>query len=118
MNKPTKYAIAAMAIATLGGTAWAAKSGSNDALAIEQAKIPIAQAISAAEKAHNGKASKAEFEHTKQGWVYEVEVVSGAKVFDVKVDADKGTVLSSAEDKADHENGRDEDHDDDRNEKN
>jgi uncharacterized membrane protein YkoI len=36
-----------------------------------------------------------------------VEVVSGAKVFDVRVDADKGTVISSAEDKADH----DDDHD-------
>ncbi len=53
------------------------------------------------------KASRAEYENSKQGWVYDVEVVSGAKVFDVRVDADKGTVISSAEDKADH----DDDHD-------
>ncbi len=118
MDKLTKYAIVATAIATLGNTAWAAKSSGNDALAIEQAKVLIAQAISVAEKVHSGKASKAEFEHTKQGWVYEVEVVSGAKVFDVTVDADKGTILSSAEDMADHENGSDEDRDDDRDEKN
>jgi len=36
-----------------------------------------------------------------------VEVVSGPKVFDVKVDPDKGTVISFSEDKAD----RDDDHD-------
>lgn len=39
--------------------------------------------------------------------MYEVEVVSGAKVFDVKIDADKGTVISSAEDKADRDNDHD-----------
>ncbi|MBN8514956.1 PepSY domain-containing protein [Accumulibacter sp.] len=111
MNKTTKLAILATAIATLGGAAYAAKSSENDALAINQAKIPIAQAISIAEKQHNGKASQAEFEHTKQGAIYEVEVVAGAKVFDVKVDADKGIILSSAEDKADGHEGRDEDHD-------
>ena len=114
MNKTTKLAVLATAIATLGGAAYAAKSSENDALAINQAKIPIAQAISIVEKQHNGKASQAEFEHSKQGAIYEVEVVAGAKVFDVKVDADKGTILSSAEDLADrregHE-GRDEEHD-------
>lgn len=51
--------------------------------------------------------SRAEYEKSQQGWAYDVEVVSGAKVFDVKVDADKGTVISAAEDKAD----RDDDHD-------
>ena len=50
---------------------------------------------------------QAEFEHAIQGWVYDVEVVNGTKVFDVKVDADKGTVISSAEEKAD----KDDDHD-------
>ena len=114
MNKSTRFAILAAAITTLGGAAFAAKPGENDAMVINQAKVPIAQAISAAEKAHGGKATKAELEHSKQGLIYEVEVVAGAKVFDVKVDADKGSVLSSTEDKSDHNNGRDEDHDDDR----
>ena len=49
----------------------------------------------------NGKAAKAEFEDGRHGRVFEVEVVSGSKVFDVKVDADSGTVLSSTEDKID-----------------
>ena len=68
---------------------------------------PLAQAVTAAEQHANGKAIRAEYEQSKPGWVYDVEVVSGAKVFDVKVDADKGTVISSVEDKAD----RDDDHD-------
>ena len=54
-----------------------------------------------------GKPSKASVIPAMQGWFYDVEVVSGAKVFDVKVDADKGTVISSAEDEMD----RDDDHD-------
>jgi hypothetical protein len=37
-----------------------------------------------------------------------VEVVSGAKVIHVKVDADKGTVISSAEDKTDRDDDKDE----------
>ena len=39
--------------------------------------------------------------------MYDVEVVSGAKVFDVKVDGTKGTVISSVEDKADHDGDHD-----------
>ena len=112
MNKSTKFAILATAIATLGGAAYAAKSIGNDALAIHQAKVSIGHAISVAEKAHGGKATKAELEHSKQGAIYEVEVVAGAKVYDVTVDADKGSVLSSTEDKSDHNNGRDDDRDD------
>ena len=76
-------------------------------MAINKAKISLVQAVTVAEQHANGKASQAEFENSKQGWVYDVEVVSGAKVFDVKIDADKGTVISSAEDKAD----RDDEHD-------
>jgi hypothetical protein len=53
-----------------------------------------------AEQHVNGKAAHAGYENSKQGWVYDVEVVSGVKVFDVKLDATKGTVISSAEDMA------------------
>ena len=41
------------------------------------------QAITVAEQHVHGRASRAEYEHTKTGWAYDVEVVSGAKVFDV-----------------------------------
>ena len=68
----------------------------HDALAITKAKISLTQAINVADQHVHGKASQAEYENSKLGWVYDVEVVSGAKVFDVKVDGAKGTVISSA----------------------
>ena len=108
MNRYSKISLLAAAIAAAGTVAYAAQGGvENDAMAITKAKIPLAQAVTAAEQHANGKAARAEYENSKQGWVYDVEVVNGAKVFDVRVDADKGTVISSAEDTAD----RDDDHD-------
>lgn len=106
--KRTFHLIAITALsATAIGTAFAAKFMENDAMAISKAKIPMTHAIAAAEQHAHGKASRAEYEQTKTGWAYDIEVVSGTKVFDVKVDGDKGTVLSSTEDKGD----RDDDHD-------
>ena len=67
-------------------------------MAIAKAKIPLAQAVTVAEQHANGKAARAEYENSKHGRVYDVETVSGAKVFDVEVDADPTTVISSAED--------------------
>lgn len=109
MNRYSKLSLLAVAIATAGSVAYAAQGGmENDAMDITKAKIPLAQAVTAAEQHAHGKASRAEYENSKRGWVYDVEVVSGAKVFDVKVDADNGTVISSAEDKADHDDDHDE----------
>ena len=108
MNRYSKFSLLAVAIAAAGTVAYAATgSMENDAMAVGKAKISLAQAVTTAEQHVNGKAARAEFENSKQGWVYDVEVASGTKVFDVKIDADKGTVISSAEDKADH----DDDHD-------
>lgn len=108
MIRHTAIAALVLAMGSAGVVAYAARSGAdNDALAVAQAKVSLVQAITAAEQHANGKASKAEFEHSKQGWVYDVEVVSGAKVFDVKVDANQGSVLASTEDRADHDDGHD-----------
>ncbi|MEY8709774.1 PepSY domain-containing protein [Mangrovibacter phragmitis] len=108
MHRYTKLSLLALAIASAGTTAWAAKeSVANDALAVTNARIPLTQAVTVAEQHANGKASRAEYENSKQGWVYDVEVVSGTKGFDVRVDANKGTILSSAEDKVDHDDGHD-----------
>ncbi|WHZ11721.1 MAG: Integral membrane protein [Burkholderiaceae bacterium] len=104
MYRHTKLSLLTVATAATGAIAYASMGHTeNDALAIANAKVPMAQAITAAEQHVNGKASKAEYEQTRQGWAYDVEVVSGAKVFDVRVDADKGTVISSTEDKADRD---------------
>ena len=108
MYRYTTLSLLAIAIAATGTAAYAARGGmENDAMAITKAKIPLTQAVTVAEQRANGRASRAEYENSKLGYVYDVEVVSGTKVFDVRVNADKGTVISSAEDKADH----DDDHD-------
>jgi uncharacterized membrane protein YkoI len=104
MYRYTKLSLLAITVAVVGAAAYAADGGGeNDALAISKARIPLAQAVTVAEQHANGKASRAEYENSKQGWVYDVEVVSGTKVLDVRVDADKGTVISSAGDQADHD---------------
>jgi len=108
MNRYTKPGLLVIALAATGAVAYATQDrAENDALPIATAKITLVQAVNVAEQHANGKASRAEYEHSKQGWVYDVEVVSGAKVFDVRVDADKGGVIASAEDKADRDDDQD-----------
>ena len=108
MPKHTKVILLAIVIAVTGSVAYAAKDNQeNDAAAVTHAGIPLSQAVSMAERYVNGQASRAEFESTKQGGVYDVEVVSGAKVFDVRIDAAKGNIIDSSEDKTDQDNGGD-----------
>jgi uncharacterized membrane protein YkoI len=62
----------------------------------------LVTAVTTAEQHVQGKAVRAEYEQQKSGqWVYEVEVSARSGVFDVKIDADKGTVIASTADKAD-----------------
>ncbi len=105
MNRYIKPAIAAIVIAAAGTGAYAATAHEqNDAQAIASAKTSLVQAITAAEQNANGKAVKAKFKgDAKEGPLYKVEVFSGDKVFDVKVDAEKGTVISSKVDMPDHD---------------
>ena|SRR5258708_6976921 len=108
MNRIAIVAAAAAGLVAVGMTAYAASGKDNDAFAIGNAKTSLTQAVAAAEQKVQGKAAKAEFEQAKSGkWVFDVEVVSGDKVFDVTVDADTGSVVAAVEDKSD----RDDDHD-------
>ena len=109
MFRYTKIAIAisGAVLAASGIAAYAANTMENDATRLPVTKITLSQAVSAAEQQANGRATRAELEHTKIGVVFDVEVVSGTKVFDVRVDADKGTVISSAEDKAENDDEND-----------
>jgi uncharacterized membrane protein YkoI len=104
-----KFYMAALAAlsATAIGTAYAAKSAENDALAINGAKISMTQAVTAAEQHVGGKASRAEYERHKGQWVFDVEVVKDTKVTDVKVDPASGSVIAATEDKTDHDDGHD-----------
>ncbi len=97
--------ILTMAAVALSSASAIAQSGSNrpnDATRAPAAGVPIAAAIATAEQHVTGKAVRAEYEAQKNGlWVYDIEVVAGPKVFDVKIDANKGTVIASSDDKAD-----------------
>ncbi len=108
MNRKLTLAtlIAAAGLATAGGLAVAAQktSAENDAVAeLARTKITLTQAVAAAEQAHaGGKAAKAELNDENGAVVYEVEVVAdNRQVFDVKVDAVSGKVLSSQADRMD-----------------
>jgi uncharacterized membrane protein YkoI len=111
MSRYSRYnrmAIAAAALAAVAGTAaYAAQTAENDALAAPAAKVSLSQAVAAAEQRVGGRVVRAEYEQVKAGWAYDVEVVSGAKVFDVRVDANRGVVLSAVDDKTDHDDGHD-----------
>lgn len=110
MYRYTKVAAAGLLFSLVAASAYSASQTSeNDAAAISGAKITLSQAISAAEQHVQGKAARAELEHSKGKLVFDVEVVNGAKTFDVKVDPEKGTVLASTEDKTEHDDGNDQD---------
>ncbi len=113
-----KRSLSLVAIALLSTTAictsYAAGVKENDALAVQTTKISLTQAVDAAEKHVAGKASRAELEKHKDQLVFDVEVVSGNKVMDVKVDPENGKVLAAKEDKADQDHDEDRDKDDDK----
>lgn len=101
----SRFLIPACVAAFLLSTAAFAETATvsaNDAGPIKTAKVSMGVAVSAAEKHVLGKAIRAEYEQQNGGgWVYDVEVKIGTKVFDVKVDAEKGTILASTEDTVD-----------------
>ena len=108
--KRIHYLLALTTVSAIAiGSAYATQHEENDALAVAGVKIDLAQAVNAAEQRIGGKASRAEFEQRKGQGVFEVEVVKGRQVMDVRVDAGTGMVLAAKEDKADHEHedGRD-----------
>jgi uncharacterized membrane protein YkoI len=97
----------ALFLAAVGTVAHAAEV--NDAGSAANAKISLSAAVAAAEQHVKGKVVRAEFEQQKGGgWAYDIEVAAGAKVFDVKIDGDKGTVIASTEDNADNDDNKDE----------
>lgn len=103
-----KHTLIVLAVAAASALAYAAHGeANNDAQAISKAKLSLVQAVLLAEQHAHGQASRAEFEQARAGWVYDIEVVSGEKVFDVKVDPDKGAILSSVEDSGDHDDYHD-----------
>lgn len=108
MKHSIKVALIVGALSTTGAiAAYASKTEVNDAVAIQHAGISLTQAVQNAEQHLHGKAVRAEFEHGKKGWVFDVEVVADNKIYDVTIDPAKGTVIASQEDKADHDDHND-----------
>ena len=99
-------AFAILSVTAITST-YAAVTHENDAQAIESAKISLTQAVNAAEQHVGGKAARAEYESHKGKWVFDVEVVKGKQVMDVTVDPISGKVVSSSEDKTDHDDAYD-----------
>jgi hypothetical protein len=107
-------AIVSLSVTAIGG-AFAAGAADNDALGIDDAKISLIQAVTAAEQHVGGKASRAEYERHQNQGVFDVEVVNGTHVTDVRVDPSSGKVLSAAADEADRQDQGDRsEHEDDR----
>ena len=111
MLRNTKITIAG-ALLILGSFAAVAAQKMNtetDTLAaIKDARISLMQAIAVAEQHTGGKAMAAEYEKTKNGWAFDIEVVVTDKVFDVLVDANYGNIISSTEDQVDQDDENDE----------
>jgi uncharacterized membrane protein YkoI len=105
MRRSTVMLCAAAVLVSASALARTAAISANHAVAVPYAAISLDAAVSAAEKYAHGNAIGADYEKQKDGqWVYEIEVRSGPKVFDVKVDAEKGTVIASTESNADADN--------------
>jgi len=96
--------IMAAGVATAGSLVYARSwSADDDAIAdLAKAKITLIQAVVVAEAHASGKATEAELESEHGTVVYEVEVVTtDNKVFEIKVDAADGKVLSSKQAQSD-----------------
>ena len=70
---------------------------------MDRAGIGLGQAVASAEQHVGGKAAKAEYERHEGQWVYDVEVVKGKTVMDVKVDPADGRVIEARADRVDHD---------------
>jgi uncharacterized membrane protein YkoI len=107
--KRTLYLSALAVLSTTIATcnSYAINTKDNDALVAPETKISLSQAVTTAEQHITGKASRAELENHKGQWVFDVEVINGQKVVDVKVDPESGKVLAATEDKADRDDEQD-----------
>ena len=101
MNKQEVFIIGVLCAIALAGVLYSNDSTvvamnddiSSEKTALAHAKVGLAQAISIAERQVQGKASKAQLENVNGTVVYDVEVIHGNKVEDVKVDGKTGKVL-------------------------
>ena len=103
MTRHLKVGAVVLAVAALGGGAIAVASGDSGGKPgrlddgtdlLPQAKLSVAQAVTAAQAAASGKLGEVDLEHYRGRLVFNVDV--GAR--DVKVDASTGAVLAAVSD--------------------
>jgi uncharacterized membrane protein YkoI len=80
------------------GAGTAALAGSDEGIdrklaAVQGARVPLAEAISVAERQAGGRAAKVDLERQGSGYVYEVEILSTNGAANVFVDPSTGSVL-------------------------
>lgn len=98
-NRRTALAVALAVTALMGSGVWLAAqaagdgSGDEDATLLNAAKVPLGQAVRAAEDHAKGKAVQAKLEDENGAIVWEVEVVGADRTTEVKVDSRTGKVL-------------------------
>lgn len=92
------FAVASLVLATAMTPAIVAAEDASEIKALTEAKISLTQAIDAAEKHQGGKALDASIDDDSFSPTFEVSVVKDGKVFDVRVDGVKGTVIGARED--------------------
>ena len=98
--------VAAIAVILIGaGSALAKDKETNEAQFIASAKVTIAQAIDAAEKATGGKATSAGIEDENGAASFEVTVIANGAEHKVLVDPQSGKVLKTAAADTMHEAG-------------
>lgn len=99
MNLITKpFAVAALVVTTAMAPAIVSAEDASEIKALTEAKISLTQAIEAAEKHQGGQALDASIDDDSFTPTFEVSVVKDGKVYDVRVDGVKGTVIGARED--------------------
>lgn len=79
-------------------TAFATNALANELAAVNESKISLTAAISAAETHQGGRAFEAELDTDSFSPTYEVGIIKDSKLYDVRVDAVSGKVTGARED--------------------
>ena len=98
INKNRKVVFAIVATAALAGAAYGATTEENDARLALFTTISLGQAVAIAEQHVKGRAAGAELDSSDGKLKYELEVVTGSKLFEIHVNATNGTVEKVSED--------------------
>lgn len=100
MTLREKFLTVGMVVLLAAGVSSAALAWDKEDLErLAAAKISLTEAVSIAEKAHQGKAIEAELDDSFGKVVYDVVVVKGDRFYDLRIDAQTGEILRNTEDK-------------------